>query len=72
MNSKFRANPVGDGWHASCTGPGMAREFVMPRFIVAAVIGAAILAVGSRVAFRPLFALPDFHPHLAISVSLTL
>lgn len=50
----------------------MAREFVMPRFIVAAVIGTAILVFGSRVAFRPLFALPDFHPHLAISVSLTL
>ncbi len=50
----------------------MAREFVMPRFIVAAVIGTAILVFGSRVAFRPLIALPDFHPHLAISVSLTL
>ena len=43
----------------------------MPRLLVAALVGAAFVILGNIVPRTSLVTLPEFHPRLAISVSLT-
>ncbi len=42
----------------------------MPRVLVAVLVGAAILVLGTVVPSRPLLELPHLHAHLVIAVSL--